>query len=295
MLKSILRAIGQLWWLRLGLRRRIVGLFYPAISGAAASFAVPYHGIEYRGDIVVAQEWHVYFFGGYELKEAALIGDLLRELPKPVVFDIGANLGGHTFVMAEHAVEVHAFEPYAPLADKIAEQAARCGLQHIHLYYFGLGNENSQLSYFFDKESNNSGTGSFKAEHTGAASVGYLEVRRGDDLELPVPSFVKIDIEGFEAYALKGLANTLNAAQPVIMMEVTESSWETFEICGGLEAVLRYPVEIYEICNARYVLGLFQTRRYRLQHLTQVEPRQASFNVLLVPQKRMSLLTCLTG
>ena len=89
-----------------------MGAFFPVSAGKSIKFSVPYHGMMYDGDTAVAQEWHVFFFGGYELAEAAMMNDLLPLMSAPVAFDIGANLGGHSFVMSRHAEKVHAFEPY---------------------------------------------------------------------------------------------------------------------------------------------------------------------------------------
>lgn len=294
-MKRLLRAIGTTRWLRLGLRRRIVRLFYPIESGKAFEFSVPYHGVEYRGSTSVAQEWHVYFFGGYELSEAAMIGDLLKLIPSPTTFDIGANLGGHSFVMTGVAKEVHAFEPYGPLADTIEERATSNDVTNLVLHRFGLGEKNEVLSYFWDDTSNNSGTGSFSADHSkGSKTVANLDVRKGDDCDLPLPQFVKIDVEGFEAMALSGLSETLSKAKPIIMMEVTESSWKVFGDYGGLKAVLKYPFSVFEICRPKPFLLFFQFGRYRLKPNENIHPRRSSFNVLLVPKEHEGLVDRLT-
>lgn len=278
-------------WLRLGIRRRIVKLFYPSESSKSWLFSVHYHGIEYYGDISNAQEWHVYFFGGYELKETSLLEGLLKVIRHPVAFDVGANLGGYALIMAKHAEMVHAFEPYLPLADRIDEQIERNGIENIRLHRFGLGNTNEIKSYYLDKTSNNSGTGSFIAEHSNAPQISELQVRLGDDWNNGGRvDLIKIDIEGYESMALKGLSSTLAANKPIILMEVTETSASLFELNGGLHAILKFDFEIYEVCNPLYYFGLFQSDQYSLKKCESLNPRKASFNVLIVPDKRTHIL-----
>lgn len=293
-MKYLLRSVGNIRWLRLGIRRRIVGWLYSAASSPAYAFTVDYYGYRYSGDIAIAQDWHVFFFGGYELKEAALMEDLLRAIPNATAFDIGANLGGHTLVMARHAAEVHAFEPLTRLARLIEQRVGSILGASVHVHRFGLGEQDEERAYFLDETSHNSGTGSFIAEHAHAPQVAILPLRCGDDWAASRKvDFIKIDVEGYEAPVLTGLRQTLTANQPLVMMEVTESSWKLFESRGGLAAVMPFEVDIYEVCNPPYLLGLVQLQAYRLKRCTAVQPRKASFNLLLVPVSRRTVIEAL--
>lgn len=286
-LRYLLRKIGTAGWIRLGVRRRIVSALYPSETAKPTPFNVPFHGVRYRGNIATAQEWHVYFFGGYELKELALINDILKSLGDAVALDIGANLGGHSLVMSSLAREVHCFEPFPPLADRIEDQIVHNKISNISVHRFGLGEREEVKPYFLDETSRNSGTGSFLREHTGSAEAGRLQLRKGDDWAGDRKiDFIKIDVEGFEAPALKGLEATLLANEPIILMEVTESGWNNFANYGGLDAVIPYGRETFEVRNPNYPLGVFQKGGYRLLKLSQIVPRRGSFNVLLVPASR---------
>jgi FkbM family methyltransferase len=290
---KLARAIGHAEWLRLGIRRRLVKQIAPPHQVKSAEFDVRFRGGSYRGDIANMQEWHVYFFDGYELKELALIRDILQCLNQPVAMDIGANLGGHTLVMARHAAHVHSFEPYLPLADRITEQLKLNGHDHVTVYRVGLGEEAAELPYFLDKDSRNQGTGSFLSEHNHADAVATLTVVRGDDYvtgKIDTVDFVKIDIEGYEAPALAGLKMLLGKTEPVIMMEITQSSARLFEEYGGYGAVLPFAYQLFRVENPTYPLGLFQASDYRLTPLDAIVAERNSYNVLIVPGSRAEAL-----
>lgn len=285
--------IGHQEWLRLGVRRRLVKQLAPPSDVESTPFETTYRGGKYRGDIANMQEWHVYFFGGYELKELALMRDVLSCFESPIACDIGGNLGGHTLVMARHAAKVHTFEPYGPLGDRIEEQLALNGHQHVTLHRVGLGEEQTELAYYLDTASRNQGTGSFLSDHNEGGTAAVLKVVRADDYlgdTIDALDFVKIDIEGFEAPALAGMRGTLERTQPVMMMEITESSQKQFEERGGYPAVLPFAYDIYRVDNPRYAGGLFQSRNYRLTPLTQIAAERNSFNVLIVPHERRAAL-----
>ena len=234
----------------------------------------------------------MFFFGGYELKEVALINDLLKSMSNAIAFDIGANLGGHALPMATNAVEVHAFEPFGPLADKIEERANSLIASKIKVHRFGLGDCAENKPYYLDKNSNNSGTGSFIAEHANAPQIETLSIRLGDEWANGLRvDFIKIDVEGYEAPALSGLKETLVKNEPIIMMEVTESSWKMFSNYGGIDAVIPFEFDSYEIQNPSYLFGILQIDRYKLAPILSIIPRKASFNVLLVPKHRRANLS----
>jgi FkbM family methyltransferase len=46
------------------------------------------------------------------------------------------------------------------------------------------------------------------------------------------PSFIKIDVEGFELQVLRGMSATLSAIKPGLMVEVTQNPGEVFDLLG---------------------------------------------------------------
>ncbi|MHA6334523.1 FkbM family methyltransferase [Qipengyuania sp. CAU 1752] len=289
----VAKFLGRAEWLRLGVRRRLVKFLAPPDEVEPAGFETSFRGGMYRGDIANMQEWHVYFFGGYELKELALIRDVLSAMDCPVALDVGANLGGHTLVMARHAAEVHSFEPYGPLCERIERQLALNGHERVTVHQVGLGEADSQMAYHLDTESRNQGTGSFLADHNEGGMVATLKVVRADDYladRCNRIDFMKIDIEGFEASALAGLANTLKRTKPVIMMEITKSSQKQFEAKGGYAALIPFDYVLYRVENPTCLFGIVQHSDYRLAPLERIDAERNSYNVLIVPRSRQKAL-----
>ena len=290
------RFVGRQEWLRLGIRRRMVSKFFPPSSTPPWNFDAAFRGWRYRGNVANTLEWHIYFFGGYELKELALMDDIAARIPNLVALDVGANLGGHSLSLAKHAAHVHAFEPFGPLADRIDEHIRLNRIPNITVHRIGLGDARDERPYYLNQNSRNLGTGSFLEHHNFSQQAATLSIDRGDHVleSLKSLDFMKIDVEGYEALVLVGLRHTLAVHEPVIMMEVTASTTVLMEERGGLDALLPFAFTAYRVENPRYLAGLVAVRRYRLEKIGLISPRTSSYNILIVPRSREDMLGVLT-
>jgi FkbM family methyltransferase len=288
-LDFLLRKIGSSRYVRLGVRRRIVNLFRSLDQIERKPFVVEYCGCRYEGDAANAQDWHVFYFGGYELKERDVIAAVLRSIAAPVALDIGANVGAHTIAMSRYASEIHAFEPEPTLAKRLTDRIGTLTHNNVTVHQIGLSDRSGVQTYYFDAEGRNSGVGSFIGSHVGAPASKQLPLARGDDLFASrTVDFVKLDVEGFESRVLKGMRETLNSQQPILMMEITSTAHREIDAQGGLSALLPFDYDCYEICNPIYVLGVFQITGFNLKRVHEPAPRKFSYNVLIVPKRRAS-------
>ena len=189
-------------------------------SGKPFNFSIKTHGIIYEGNSGDGMDRNLLRYGWYEKQETFF----LRDVSKGGVFlDIGANVGFYSLYMARHAKAVHAFEPWEPALKKFRTAVDRNGIRNIVIHPVGLGETREVLSYQ-EPEGENTGIGSFAfVDKEGAHK--QLQIVTGDealkeagfyDVEL-----IKMDIEGFERSALRGLQNTLKRSRPIVVFELT--------------------------------------------------------------------------
>lgn len=156
----------------------------------------------------------------YDLPTQLLIQESLN--PGDTFVDIGANEGMMSLV-ASHAVgsegKVIAFEPN-PLVRSIFERTiARNCIGNIDLRPAGLSDKAGELSLFVPER--NSGEGTFTTLQGLPGENVDCPVLVGDDaLEQTHPALIKIDVEGFEARVLRGLAKTLERTRCPISIEL---------------------------------------------------------------------------
>jgi len=142
-----------------------------------------------------------------------------------VIFDIGANIGYFTTVLAETTGfrgRAHLFEPLPHLVDLCRERMATYDLD-AEIHGFGLSDEDTDVDLYV-ASSGNLGWNTIVAEKANATMVATrIEVRRFDTCGIADrPSFVKIDVEGAEYKVLTGMLEALErwSPRPAILCEI---------------------------------------------------------------------------
>jgi FkbM family methyltransferase len=155
------------------------------------------------------------------------LADALRPyLPRDgVLFDVGANIGYFTKVLAEELDfegRAHLFEPIPHLASLCEETLGTLKFETT-LHSYGLSDEDAWVDIYVA----NSGNLGWNTMVAGKTSAGMkplsIEVRRFDEAEISViPHVVKIDVEGAEYRVLAGMAAALErwSPKPTILCEI---------------------------------------------------------------------------
>ncbi|MBC7947567.1 MAG: FkbM family methyltransferase [Chitinophagaceae bacterium] len=182
------------------------------------------------------------------------------------VLDIGANYAYYTERLSKLAPSgrVYAFEPIPFTYDVAAKLVKSFRLKNVNLYQKGVGQKTETMRFSVPKME--FGSISAGQAHMAGRDNGMI---KGSDYyvsdaneefdchvvdidtfllpELKKLSFVKIDIEGAEYFALKGMEKTLQRFKPVILIEIVPLFLESFKIPlpvfqGYIEQTLNYKI-----------------------------------------------------
>lgn len=172
------------------------------------------------------------------MDEKNVIEDLLSKLqPDDIVYDIGANIGLYTCLIESSITDsrVFAFEPHPATAARLEENIALNGLDAV-VYQYALSNTRGEAELLPD----NGGLGS--GEHTlvSKSTNDTINVRTtlGDNLideeKLPKPNVLKIDVEGQELDAIRGLKQTLSDSEcRLVYCEIHPEKLNSYGVTEG--------------------------------------------------------------
>lgn len=155
------------------------------------------------------EEFRICSWGG----EKDYVTSIIEYLEKDdIFFDIGASVGLVSILAAKKLSKgkVYSFEPDPENRLRLIKNYTLNGLTNYHIQPFAIGEKEDLLSLY--TAGSNDKSPSLK-QVNGIDSFIEVEVKSIDDLidkkSLPVPTVIKIDIEGAELMALRGMFNTL--------------------------------------------------------------------------------------
>ena len=155
--------------------------------------------------------------GYYEIKELRILNKWLKKKIKfGVALDVGAYIGNHSLFFSKYFKKVISFEPnpdsFELLKLNVKEK------KNIKIFNYGLSNKKSTKN-FYSYYSNYGGSSVIKNEKIPYKKFkalfnkfDRLNIRERIDL-------IKIDVEGDELNALKGLEKTLGKFSPIVLFE----------------------------------------------------------------------------
>ncbi len=188
-------------------------LFFPLFTKRAAE---QYPQFVIFSSDVIGQGINLY--GYWEHEELMALAQWMQDqhIGGGVMLDVGANIGNHSVFLAKHFDTVHAIEPSPRTFNVLSMNASLAS--NIKCHQFAASNSNGLVT--FRQETVNVGYSRIVdaplSESTIQVKCWKLDeyFKESNDISL-----VKIDVEGHEAQAIKGMERILHRCSPVVVFE----------------------------------------------------------------------------
>ena len=230
---------------------------------------IPWHDVRIRtcwGDAMKfplqedGQGVFLYYAGTLDKTELGLTAYLLKNLTAADVFyDVGSNYGFYAILAAKCDATVYAFEPnpsvYPYLEANIAAYPNAYG-QNI-----AVSDSNGTMPFY-------DAMGFYNFMSTGRKDIAAARFKKYVQVEVPTipldefaqknspPTYIKIDIEGAEADALKGAYTLLKSEKPpIVAMEVLLGELYTKETLKALSILSETGYSAWQITNNGYLIS----------------------------------------
>lgn len=163
----------------------------------------------------------IYISLNHEKKLKEMYSRIVKE--NDLVFDIGANKGTHSKVFLELGAKVIAVEPNIHEMNYLKERLKN--IKNLKFFRGGVGDKNEMHQFFMNKNEpaassflKNWRTGNLTAENVRITTLNNLIKKCG------IPSYIKIDVEGYEEKVLMGLSEDNLSKIKYISIEYTPKS-----------------------------------------------------------------------
>lgn len=197
-------------------------------------------GLRFRADVAIA---------GYRLgtTEPAFQRALAAHVrPGSVVYDLGANVGFYTVICARLVGaegRVVAVEPFPASADIIRHNARINGFDTVDVVEAAIAGAPGRG--WLQTQNHDAVTFRLSSDRDAAGldvALTSVDALVGDGF--PLPNVIKVDVEGAEVAALRGMAQTLAEARPVVLVEVHHAVRDFADVIAEVATPLGYRASV---------------------------------------------------
>ena len=176
-------------------------------------------------DIRESIERKTYFIREYEKKRMEQLHLFSKTNNSEILIDIGANIGFYSILSSDRFKQIYSFEPNERNFKVLKKNIENNKLKNIQILNFGLGENEEVLIGNSNTKGELFQTSGFAINKDNKKGERVL-VKRGDDvLHFQNNTLtIKIDVEGFEFFVLKGLKNTLVNNRCILQIEIWEKN-----------------------------------------------------------------------
>ncbi len=218
-------------------------------------------------------------YGEFSPGEAALFAQLLK--PGMTALDVGANMGAHSVLFAQKVGpqgRVISYEPQRVIYQLLSANAMMNGHMNIEARMAAAGSAKGEIKV---PPVNYGQAGNYGSLALGGYQQGEtVPVETIDSLNLQQCHFIKIDVEGMEAEAIKGAVETIRRCRPMLYVENDrrEKSADLINLLFSLDYRLYWHLTPYYVANNYFA------------NAENVFPGTISINMLAVPKESKQVI-----
>ena len=213
-------------------RLRHIGYVYEP-AGVKSKFYLPYVKTDMIQKTIYRYRNYFESFSLNYICKKWLGGAISNAVRDKAILDIGSNIGNHSlyFLNECDAKFVYCFEPAQETFEILKTNISiNCLEDRVKLFKVGVGRVSGKGSVFTQKTKDTGFTQVVSSEDGDIEMVAIDELGLKDKIGL-----IKIDIEGYELEALKGMTNILRNDKPYLMIEVEVGNYN--KVCSLLDGL----------------------------------------------------------
>jgi FkbM family methyltransferase len=173
--------------------------------------------------------YSLFYWGKFEEKEIQIFNNMLQSKSKPVILDIGANIGCHCIRWAKSnpTALLYAFEP-SPSTRDILERNIKNNKvgNNIKALPFAVSNQTGKASFYNCIDNAYSSLKDTKRKIVEKViDVDMITIDKFvENFKVGKIDLIKIDVEGFENEVIEGGVNSLRKFKPDLFVEIYQGT-----------------------------------------------------------------------
>lgn len=188
---------------------------------------------------IVGAATHGCWVGSYERQVQDVF--VRHVAPGAVVYDVGANAGFFTLLAASlvgPAGKVFAFEPLERNLWYLHEHLRLNRVTNVRVFPVAVTDLDGSVRFAAAADPAMGGVAAEGDREVPSVTLDSI----ANVADVPLPAFIKMDIEGGEHSALSGAGEILRVARPTILL--SEHGWRQHELCSELLKAFGYEIEV---------------------------------------------------
>lgn len=165
---------------------------------------------------VTGSSIHGCWLGNFEKDKQIILSKIIKK--GTISYDIGANVGFYTLLFSKLVGDkgkVFSFEPLPRNLDYLNDHLKLNEISNVSLYDYAISDSTGEV-FFDDSVDNSMGHITDRPSKLKVSTISLDELY--EQGKIPLPNYIKIDVEGAEWLVLKGAKSILLESKPTIFL-----------------------------------------------------------------------------